>query len=120
MVCYEFYRTTYRGGSISAEDWPGYEARAEAQVAFYERTYTVGYPGPESRQKAVCALAEAMQSFDLILNGEGGPVSSVSVGSVSTSYGGAAGSAIDASPAGQARELYRTAKLYLDIYRGVG
>ena len=61
MVCYEFYRTTYRGGSISAEDWPGYEARAEAQVAFYERTYTVGYPGPESRQKAVCALAEAMR-----------------------------------------------------------
>ena len=42
MVCYEFYRTTYRGGSISAEDWPGYEARAEAQVAFYERTYTTG------------------------------------------------------------------------------
>lgn len=120
MVCYEYYRTAYRGGSISAEDWPSYEARAEAQVALYERTYIVGYPTPESRQKAVCALAETMQSIDLILNGEGGPVSSVSVGSVSTSYGSAASSAIDVSPAGQARELLQAAKLYLDIYRGVG
>lgn len=120
MVCYEFYKTAYRGGSISAEDWPSYEARAEAQVARYERTYIVGYPTPESRQKAICVLAETMQSIDLILNGEGGPVASVSVGSVSTSYGSAASLAIDVSPAGQARELYRTAKLYLDIYRGVG
>ena len=57
MVCYEFYRTTYRGGSISAEDWPGYEARAEAQVAFYERTYTVGYPGPASTSSSTGRVA---------------------------------------------------------------
>lgn len=120
MVCYEFYRTAYRGGSISAEDWPGYEARAEAQVARYERTYTVSYPAQESRSMAICALAETIYSIDLVINGEGGPVTSVSVGSVSTSYGSAASAAIDVSPAGQARELYRTAKLYLDIYRGVG
>ena len=120
MVCYEFYKTAYRGGSIFAEDWPGYEARAEAQVARYERAYTVSYPGPQSRSMAVCALAETIYSIDLVINGEGGPVASVSVGSVSTSYGSAASSAIDVSPAGQARELYRAAKLYLDIYRGVG
>lgn len=120
MVCYEYYRTAYRGGSIQPSEWPSYEARAEAQVARYERAYTVSYPGPQSRSMAVCALADAMQSIDLILNGEGGPVASVSVGSVSTSYGSAASLAIDVSPAGQARELYRTAKLYLDIYRGVG
>lgn len=120
MVCYEFYKTAYRGGSISAEDWPGYEARAEAQAASYERTYTVSYPSPQSRSMAVCSLAETLYSIDLILNGEGGPVSSVSVGSVSTSYGSSASAAIDVSPAGQARELYRTARLYLDIYRGVG
>lgn len=120
MVCYEFYRTAYRGGSIQPSEWPSYEARAEAQVERYEHTYTVSYPTPESRQKAVCALAETLYSIDLIINGEGGPVASVSVGSVSTSYGSAASAAIDVSPAGQARELYRTAKLYLDIYRGVG
>lgn len=119
MVCYEFYKTAYRGGSISAEDWPGYEARAEAQAARYERAYTVGYPGPQSRSMAICALADTMQSIDLILNGEGGPVASVSVGSVSTSYGSAASAAIDVSPAGQAREMLRTARLYMDIYRGV-
>lgn len=120
MVCYEFYRTTYRGGSISSDDWPGYEARAEAQIARYERMYTVGYPGPQSRSMAICAVAEAMYSIDLIVNGEGGPVASVSVGSVSTSYGSAASSAIDVSPSGQARELYRAAHLYLEFYRGVG
>lgn len=120
MVCYDFYRTAYRGGSISADDWAGYEARAEAQVARYEREYTVGYPNRKARPMAICAVAEAIQSIDLIINGEGGPVSSVSVGSVSTSYGGAASAAIDVSPAGQAKELYRCAKQYLDIYRGVG
>ena len=120
MVCYDFYRTADRGGSISSDEWARYEARAEAQVASYERTYTVGYPNRKSRPMAICAIAEALYSIDLILNGEGGPVSSVSVGSVSTSYGSSASAAIDVSPAGQAKELYRCAKQYLDIYRGVG
>ena len=120
MVSYAFYRDTYRGGSISEADWPVYEARGEAQAARYERAYTVTAPGPDGRSMAVCALAEALYSFDLLANGEGGPVQSCSIGSVSASYGSAAGQSLDLSPRGQAQELYRTASLYLDIYRGVG
>ena len=121
MVDYTFYADKYRGGSISMEEWSGYECRAAAQLARYKRIYTVTAPEgvPDAEELAVCAMAEALFSFDLLANGEGGPVQSASIGSVSVSYGALSGSAIDISPKGQARELYRCACLYLDIYRGV-
>ena len=116
---YEFYAAVYCGGSIPAGDWASYAMRAEAQLARYKRLYTVTAPDEESEQKAVCAMADALYSFDLIANGDGGAVQSASIGSVSASYCGY-GQSIDISPKGQARELYRCACLYLDIYRGVG
>lgn len=122
MVSYEFYMAVYQGGSLSVEDWPRYAARAADQLARYKRVYTVTAPEgkADAESMAVCAMAEALYSFDLIANGEGGPVQSASIGSVSTSYGGVGSSAVDISPKGQAKELYRCASLYLDIYRGVG
>lgn len=121
MATYDFYKTQYYGGSISAEDWPTYEARAAAQLARYKRIYTVTAPedSQDAESMAVCAMAEALQSFDLIANGEGGAVQSASIGSVSTSYGSSGSNAVDITPKGQERELYRLACLYLDIYRGV-
>lgn len=121
MVNYSFYTGKYMGGSISQEEWPGYERRAAAQLARYKRIYTVTSPEgvPDAEELAICAMAEALYSFDLIANGEGGPVQSASIGSVSASYGGLSGTAIDISAKGQAGELYRCACLYLDIYRGV-
>ena len=118
MVDFDFYLNEYKGGAIPAEDWPAYERRAAEQLERYKRIYTVAAPAPDSEDRAVCAMAEALYSFDLIANGEAGPVQSASIGSVSASYGGA--QTADISPAGQARELYRCARLYLDIYRGVG
>ena len=117
---YEFYKCRYNGGSISYEEWPEYETRAMAILYRYKRIYTVTVPDyePEAEKLAVCAMAEALHSFDIIANGEGGPVQSASIGSVSTSFGSTG--AVDVSPAGQAKELYRCASLYLDIYRGVG
>lgn len=117
MVEYGFYKDTYHGGSILETEWPVYESRAKTQLAQYKRIYTVTVPedSSDAENMAVCAMADAMFSFDLVLNGEGG-VSSASIGGVSTSYTAAA---IDASPKAQAAELYRCAKLYLDIYRGV-
>lgn len=56
---------------------------------------------------AVCAMAEALYAFELLANGEGGPVQSVSIGSVSASYGSAAGQSLDLSPRRQEKELYR-------------
>lgn len=119
MISYDFYVNVYPGGSIPQEDWPGCEARARAQLDRYRRLYRVTVPRPRAADMAVCAMAEALYSFDLLASGAGGPVQSVSIGSVSASYGGAAQS-IDLSAKGREKELYRCASLYLDIYRGCG
>ena len=116
MVEYDFYMNDYRGSSISESEWWIYEKRAAEQLDRYKRIYTVKAPGENSEAFAVCAMAEAMYSFDRIANGEGGAVQSASVGSVSVSYGSR--NPIDISPKAQAKELYRCACLYLNIYRG--
>ena len=116
MVDYGFYMNSYRGSSIPAESWMEYEVRAATQLSRYKRIYTVKAPEENSEAFAVCAMAEAMYSFDLIANGEGGAVQSASVGSVSVSYGSR--NPIDISTKAQAKDLYRCACLYLDIYRG--
>jgi hypothetical protein len=120
MVSYAFYENTYLGGSVPEEEWPGYERRAAAQLARYKRLYTVVASSYEGESMAICAMAEALLSFDLIANGEGGVVQSTAIGSVSVSYGSTAGQAVDISAKGQAAELYSCASLYLDIYRGCG
>lgn len=121
MATYDFYQNDFRGRAIVSNDWSAYAAKAEAQLMRYKRIYTVAVPKdcPNAEDMAICAMAEALHSFDLIANGEGGAIQSVSIGSVSTSYGSAGTQAVDMSPAGQSRELYRIACLYLDIYRGV-
>lgn len=118
MVAFDFYTNTYRGSSITAEEWAQLEARAAEQLARYKRAYTVTAPTENAENMAVCAMADALAYFVAAQNGAGGAVASASIGSVSTSYAGAA-DAVDLSPRGQARELYRCASLYLDIYRGV-
>lgn len=118
-VEYDFYIDTYVGNAIAETDWAGYCSRAAAQLERYKRIYTVTAPDDEAEKKAICAIADAMYSFDLAANGEGGPLSSASIGSVSVSYGGLSGTAIDISPKGQAKEFLRCARLYLDIYRGI-
>lgn len=122
MVNHEFYKGKYHGGSISAQEWPVFEARAADQLARYKRIYTVTVPegDPDAESMAVCAMADALAYFTAALNGTGGPVASASIGSVSVSYAGASGGAVDLSAKGQAQELYRCASQYLDIYRGVG
>ena len=120
MVDYDFYVSTYRGGSIPEEEWPPCAQRAAAQLERYRRIYTVTALGPNSEAMAICAMAEALYSFDLVANGEGGPIQSASIGSVSVSYGGLAGQSLDLSPRGREKELYRCVSQYLDIYRGCG
>ena len=122
MVCYDFYRTAYRGNAIEAADWPHLERDASARLARYKRIYTVTTPGncPDAEKMAVCAMAEALHDVELTANGEGGPVSSASIGSVSVGYGTAGAASVDCSPAGVQRSLLSAARLYLDIYRGAG
>ena len=118
MIDYKFYTDTYHGCSISADEWPQMEARATDQLRRYKRIYTVTAPEENAEAMAVCAMAEAMAYFIAAQNGMGA-VASASIGSVSVSYGSAANS-IDISPKGQEKELLRCAKVYLDVYRGVG
>ena len=120
MVDYTFYTGTYGGDAIPEDEWTSCERRAAAELARYKRIYEVTAPEGTSESMAVCAMAEALHGFDLIVNGDGGPAQSASIGSVSVGYGSAAQNAVDLSAKGQAQELYRCACLYLDIYRGVG
>ena len=115
MVEHEFYILKYHGASISSPDeWYTYESRAAAQLARYKRIYTVSATDENAESMAICAMADAFYVFDSVANG--GSIQSASIGSVSASYGSTP--SIDISPKGQAKELYRCACLYLDIYRG--
>lgn len=122
MTDLDFYWNVYHGSAIPSDEWTAYEARAAEQLTRYKRIYAVSIPEdmPDAEGRAVCAMAEALYSFDLLRSGEAGPIRSASIGSVSTNYDGAAVQAADLSPAGQEKELYRCACRYLDIFRGVG
>lgn len=115
MLEYSFYTGEYAGNSIPEDAWAVVQRDAEAQLARYERVYTVVYPKENARSMALCAIADAIYAFDQLLAG-GGAVQSASVGSVSESY--ATADAPDTSDAARQRELYRCASLYADIYRG--
>ena len=118
MVDFNFYLNTYRGSSIPATEWTLFEKRAAEQLTRYKRIYTVTAPNEDAEAMAICAMADALAYFTAVQNGTGGAVASASIGSVSVNYAGV--SAIDASPKAQAKELYRCACQYLEIYRGVG
>lgn len=117
MVTYDFYTETYRGTSISEENWDALERDASAQLSQYKRKYTVTAPEKNSEDMAVCAMAEVLDYFEVVQNGAG-TVQSASIGSVSVSYGNTA-AGVDLSLKGREKELFRCACLYLDIYRGV-
>ena len=116
MPDYQFYIQDYLGSAISEEDFPRLCKRAGEVLARYKRIYTVTEPESGAEKMAVCAMADALSCFEAIQNGEAGAIQSAAIGSVSVNYG--TPTAVDISPKGQARELYRCASLYLDIYRG--
>lgn len=117
MVSYDFYLNEYHGSSVSADHWDVLEQEASAKLSQYMRKYTVTAPEVNSEAMAVCAMAEVLDYFEAAQNGAGA-VQSASIGSVSVSYGNAA-AGVDLSNKGREKELYRCARLYLDIYRGV-
>ncbi len=116
MVTYDFYRNTYLGDSIQEQDFSRLAKRAGEVLSRYKRIYKVTTPDTSAESMALCAMADALCYFEAVQNGQGGPVNSASIGSVSVSYGASGG--VDTSTKAQAKELYRCASLYLDIYRG--
>lgn len=69
MTDWDFYCNVYHGDAIPLENWVYYELRAAEQLERYRRIYTVTVPAdmPDSEQCAVCAMAEALYGFDLLL-----------------------------------------------------
>ena len=63
MIEFDFYRSVYGGSSLTAEEWPEYCRRAEAQLAKYKRTYTVTAPEKNSEAMAVCAMADSLSEL---------------------------------------------------------
>lgn len=117
MVEYAFYTETYKGSSVSADEWPLFEKRAAEKLAHYKRIYAVTAPDDSAEAMATCAMADSLAYFTAAQNGVGGAVTAASIGSVSVSY--QKNDAVDLSSRGQERELLRCAKLYLNICRGV-
>ncbi len=125
---YKFYIGTFHGISIPAEDWDRLSSRADEQIMQYERAYTVTDPTGDGRKKAICAIADHMYTVEVIANSEvsvdaDGNIgaTSVSIGSVSVSRKSPSASnmGVDMTEAGQQRQFYRLAQMYLGIYRGI-
>lgn len=118
MVDYTFYVENYMGETIPEADFPRLIKRAGDQLARYRRIYAVdAQEGSKEESMALCAMAEALCNAETVAS-EGG-IQSASIGSVSTSYDGAAAKAVDVTPAGVERALFQAARLYIGIYTGV-
>ena len=105
MVSYDFYDNVYMGSAISAAAFPAAIARAEAWLQMLERTCTVKAAGPDSRNLALCAIAEEMSRYH-----KRRQVAQETVGGVSVRYESAG--SLD-------KALLSCAKVYLQVCRGV-
>ncbi len=110
---YAFYRDVYQGDSLPFAQFERLAARAEDVLGRMERVYVVKGE-QEDRQKAVCAMADALYFFEQADAAR--LAGNVKVGETSTSHTNA--SLPDTSAAAQSREMYRCAGLYLEIFRG--
>ena len=115
MIDYDFYRGQYGSNVVPEQEFMLFAREAQAQLDRYKRIYQVTAPQEDSEKLAVCAMLDALYYYSQAQNGE--LTASVKIGSVSSS--GVQTAQPDTSPAAQEKELYRCARLYLDIYRGV-
>lgn len=108
MASYSFYTDVYMGTSLGEKEFSPLAQRAEAVLRRFERRYAVSCPGPDSRDMAVCAMAETLKGY---ARRDG--LQSATIGGVSVRYS-------DGSSRTLAGELYRQAGIYMDFHRGVG
>ena len=104
MADFDFYTNVYLGSKIPEKQFPMLAAQAASILEGYARSYTVSCPGPDSRNLAICAMAECIQENDRLLRG-------LMSATVSARY------EKDRQPLH--RQLMGKARIYLDIYRGV-
>lgn len=111
MVDFVYYKDSYLGSVIPEKAFSEMALRAEAALQRMQRIYQVTVPGEDSRNMAICAMAEAYYAASKRHSG----VTAASVGEVSVHYG-------TNEPGEKAlhRQLYDKASTYLEISRGVG
>lgn len=116
---HEYYAGTYGGTAIPEAEWASHSTRAAAWLARTEALSTVTPFGDpeECRAMALCALADKAAELDAAA--EDAAVSSVSVGSVGTSYDATRGGSVDLSPAGRERAMLSAVSPWLHVYLGV-
>jgi hypothetical protein len=107
MVTYEFYEKEYLGYLINQGDFPRMLRRAEQWLEKIERCCRVVPYGPDSRDMALCAIAETMAAWYKKKD-----VEQASVGEVTVRY--------QKNDIPLQRQLLQNVSGYLEIYRGVG
>ena len=104
MADFDFYCNTYLGSRIPEQEFPKLAAKAAGVLGSYDRVYQVT-GGETERAMAVCAMAECLHIY-------GNHRSAASVGQVSVHY--------EKPRLTLEQALLKAARIYLDIYRGVG
>ena len=102
---YSFYTDVYMGSQLSEKEFAHRVRQAADMLDKFCRVYGVTEAGPDSRDMALCAMAECISRY---YRSQG--VSSASVGGVSVHY---------AEGGSLSRQLYEQARIYLDFRRGV-
>ena len=107
MVSFDYYANTYLGSLIPEKEFAALARRAGQELDRLCRTYRVE-GGEDAKAMAVCAMAE-----DLYRGAGRRGVASTSIGGVRVQY--------EKDDNWQLpKQLYRSAAIYLDIYRGRG
>lgn len=105
MVSFDYYANTYLGCLIPEKDFASLEKRAAEELNRLCRIYRVE-GGEDAKAMAVCAMAE-----DLYRGAGRRGVASTSIGGVRVQYEKGENWQLP-------KQLYRSAAIYLDIYRG--
>ena len=114
MVTYEQYADEYHGTAIAEADWARLSRLASGHL---ERLKVLAKVTPcgdedECESMAICAMAEALQTWEEATVGDGGgAVSSEHIGSVSVSYG----TAEQVMPVGIEAGLLRAMRAWLHV-----
>lgn len=103
-VDYDFYVDTYLGSAVPEKAFGRLAARAQEQLAAFQRDFRVT-GGEDARRFALCAMAEVLYAG--LHRGE---LHSANIGGVQVSYEN--GKSLQ-------KRLLNAAKTYLEIYRGV-
>lgn len=110
MADFAFYTQQYLGSEVPEKAFESAAAQAKAVLSRFRRIYRVAECTPAEEDMAICAMAETLYAWGRCKAG----ISAATVGGVSVRY-----DQTEEADRRLARELYRKASIYLDIYRGV-